>query len=584
MTGEFDNLDRARNEEQPREVEWARERFVAAWRRALSGGPVPELAAELAGLPPTVRSRARAVLGPIDQRFRRSSITVHPSTPSKTEPRRDVEAPGRKLPEVPAPHDDWVVTDSLAGSGFMASPVIPFSAGPGRLTDEWIEGDAASTASAAPASAGREEVPASNRNDSVGVQRKPSTSQKAASVPRESEDRKSSGPAQRAAWGRARVNVRLPAIPGYEIIGELGRGGMGVVYRARQTNPRRLVALKTMKAGPHVDAARIARFRAEALAAARLDHPGIVEIYEIGDHQGLPYFSLEFVEGGSLAERIKGRPQLPEKAAWIVGNLARAVAAAHAEHVVHRDLKPSNVLIGTDGYPKITDFGLAKCIEGDSNPTRTRTILGTPSYMAPEQARGADQAVGPAADQYALGAILYEMLTGRPPFQGATPLDTLEQVRTLRPVPPSWLQPKVPRDLETICLKALEKQPAQRYTGCDELAADLVRFLKHLPIRARPASRVGQFGRWCRRNPRSAALTLAALALTACLIIGQAATVAVYRQRIGALESVLRQADSRSSSAVQARRPAGSNEPAAASTLRARVSEGPVVGDSRPSE
>lgn len=481
---------------------------------------------------------------------------------------RDAETPGRNPPGA---HDDWVVTDSLAGSGFMASPVVPFASGPGRFTDEWIEDDATSIASAGVATAGREDVPVSIGNEPVGVQVKSSTSRQAASVPGEADVRKGAAPAQRVEWGRARANPRWPVIPGYEIMGELGRGGMGVVYKARQTDPRRLVALKMMKAGPHVDPDRLARFQTEALAAARLEHPGIAEVYEIGDLQGLPYFSLEFVEGGTLAQRIKGRPQLPDKAAWTVGLLARAVAAAHAEHVVHCDLKPANVLMGTDGHPKITDFGLARCLEVDLNPTRADTILGTPSYMAPEQARGAVQTIGPAADQYALGAILYEMLTGQPPFQGATPHDTLVQVRTQRPVPPSWLQPGLPRDLETICLKALEKEPARRYAGCDELAADLARFLRHLPIRARPVSRFGRFGRWCRRNPRSAALTLAALALTACLIIGQAATIAVYRQRIGALESVLRQADAHASSAVRPRSPAGSNEPAAAATLKDRV-------------
>ncbi|HZY86871.1 MAG TPA: serine/threonine-protein kinase, partial [Gemmataceae bacterium] len=266
-------------------------------------------------------------------------------------------------------------------------------------------------------------------------------------------------------------------VPGYEVLGELGRGGMGVVYKARQTALKRLVALKMILAGAHAGAEQRARFRREAEAVARLQHPNIVQVYEVGEHEGLPFFSLEFVAGGSLAQRLKGRPLAPGRAAAIVEKLARAMHAAHRAGVVHRDLKPANVLLhGGDGEgdgldcPKVTDFGLAKRLSvepGASLPgvqTQPGAVLGTPSYMAPEQAAGRAAEVGPRTDVYALGAILYELLTGRPPFRAATALRTLDLVLKQDPAPPSRLRPGVPRDLEVVCLKALAKAPAQRYT------------------------------------------------------------------------------------------------------------------------
>ena len=288
---------------------------------------------------------------------------------------------------------------------------------------------------------------------------------------------------------------------------------MGVVYKARQINLGRLVALKMVLAGAHAGPNALARFHKEAQAVASLQHPNIVQIHDVGQAGGLPYFSLEFVDGGSLAQQIDGRPQDITQAAWTIRTLARAIHAAHLQGIVHRDLKPANILLTADGRLKITDFGLARRLGDDSDQTRTGTIVGTPDYMAPEQARGQAHDAGPLVDQHALGAILYELLTGRPPFRGATPFDTIEQVRTQESVPPTRLQPKVPRDLETICLKCLQKEPHRRYTDANALADDLDRFLEGRPVLARPISAVERLGRWCRRNPRVAGLAAAVLVL-----------------------------------------------------------------------
>ncbi len=272
-------------------------------------------------------------------------------------------------------------------------------------------------------------------------------------------------------------------VSGYEVLEELGRGGMGVVFKARQTALKRLVALKMILTGPLADGEQIARFRGEAEALARLKHPNIVEIYEIGEAEGKPYLALELVEGGGLDRKLAGTPMPAREAAGLVETLARALHFAHVHGVIHRDLKPANVLLSADGQPKITDFGLAKVLEADSGVTRTGAVLGTPSYMAPEQAGGDLPAIGPRTDVYALGATLYEALTGRPPFKGASMLDTLEQVRFAEPASPSRLQMKLPRDLATICLKCLRKAPDQRYQSAMALADDLRRFLDNEPIR-----------------------------------------------------------------------------------------------------
>jgi eukaryotic-like serine/threonine-protein kinase len=253
----------------------------------------------------------------------------------------------------------------------------------------------------------------------------------------------------------------LAAPLGYEILGELGRGGMGVVYRARQVKAGRLVALKMILAGAHAGREELARFQSEAQAIARLQHPHIVQVHEVGEHDGLPFFSLELCPGGSLEKKLSGTPLPPQEAARLVELLARAMQAAHQKGIIHRDLKPANVLLAEDGTPKITDFGLAKKID-EAGQTASGAVMGTPSYMAPEQAGGRSKDIGPAADVWALGAILYECLTGRPPFRAATLMDTLFQVMSEEPVPPRLLNAKVPRDLETVCLKCLQKEPKKR--------------------------------------------------------------------------------------------------------------------------
>jgi len=293
-------------------------------------------------------------------------------------------------------------------------------------------------------------------------------------------------------------------IPGYQILGELGRGGMGVVYKARQENLNRTVALKMILAGSHAGPSAMARFLKEAETIASLKHPNVVQVYEFGSLGGMPFFSLEYLEGGNLAARIKGEPQDPLQAARLVQTLAGAMQAAHDKGIIHRDLKPANVLLAGDGTPKITDFGLAK--QADSAMTATGDVMGTPSYMAPEQAQGKIKEAGPAADVYALGAILYDMLTGRPPFKGTSTWDTLQMVTGGEVVPPSKLQLKVPRDLETICLKCLQKDAAKRYGSAQALAEDLRRFLEGEPILARPVGRAERLWRWCRRKPLVAGL------------------------------------------------------------------------------
>src|SRR5579862_4505759 len=315
-----------------------------------------------------------------------------------------------------------------------------------------------------------------------------------------------------------------PVAPGYEILEELGRGGMGVVYQARQLGLHRIVALKMVLAGIQAGPKELARFRAEAEAIARLQHPNIVQIYDVGEAAGRPFFVLEYVAGGSLAQHLQGKPQPVRIAAQLVETLARAVHAAHSNGVIHRDLKPANVLLQVadssfqsdtinnpavsilqSAIPKITDFGVAKCADGDGaapdfrGATVTGELLGTPNYMAPEQAMVPRQPVGPAADIYALGAILYELLTGRPPFVGETPLATVLQTLHNDPVSVTSLQPNVPRDLETICLKCLRKDPTRRYTSALELAEDLRRFLADEPIQARPPTAFENLWRWMRR-------------------------------------------------------------------------------------
>jgi tRNA A-37 threonylcarbamoyl transferase component Bud32 len=268
----------------------------------------------------------------------------------------------------------------------------------------------------------------------------------------------------------------LPQSPGYEVLEEISRGGVGVVYKARQVKLKRFVALKVLLAGGHAGPEQLSRFRREAESLAQLQHPNIVQIYEVGESDGLPFLSLEYVEGGSLARRLESGPLPAVPAARLVETLARAVHAAHQRGILHRDLKPGNVLLTAEGTPKITDFGLSRSFQEKEGLTATGAVMGTPGYMAPEQAGGPSAKVGPAVDVYALGAILYEVLTGRPPFCGASLLETLDRVRFQAPVPPRELRPEIPGELEAICLKCLRKEPEQRFPTAAALADDLARF------------------------------------------------------------------------------------------------------------
>jgi hypothetical protein len=296
-------------------------------------------------------------------------------------------------------------------------------------------------------------------------------------------------------------------VPGHEILGELGRGGMGVVYQARQTKLGRLVALKMILSGAHAGEAVLTRFHTEAEAIARLQHPNIVQIHEIGEHGGLPFVSLEYCGGGSLGSRLK-KPWPSRQAAELVRTLARAVQAAHQAGIIHRDLKPANILFLADGTAKITDFGLAKKIEGGDGLTQTGAILGTPSYMAPEQASGDNRRVTTLVDIYALGAILYESLTGQPPFRAATAIDTIVQVLEREPEPPTALQPGIDRGLELICLKCLAKEPSRRYASADHLAADLENWLAGVPISVQPPTVTEVLRLWLRQSFGAAGWTM----------------------------------------------------------------------------
>ncbi len=318
-----------------------------------------------------------------------------------------------------------------------------------------------------------------------------------------------------------RTPPQLPERLGeYRILRELGRGGMGIVYAAEQPALKRVVALKVILMAGLGQAELAWRLRAEAKAAARLRHPNIVQIYAIDEVDGLPVCALELVEGGSLAARLAGAPQAPGDAARLLEVLAHAMHHAHEQGIVHRDLKPTNVLLTTDGVPKVSDFGLAKRLDDPSGQTQSGSIVGTPSYMAPEQASGGGHTVGPAVDVYALGAILYEMLTGRPPFRGATVLETLEQVRSQDPVSPRVLQPRCPRDLETVCLKCLRKEPRQRYASAQALADDLGRWQRGEPVTARPVTQAERLVKWVRRNRLLAAFGVTAAALVLTLSVG----------------------------------------------------------------
>ncbi len=325
-------------------------------------------------------------------------------------------------------------------------------------------------------------------------------------------------------------------VPGYEILSELGRGGMGVIYKARQAQPRRLVALKMILSAGYANAEQLARFQSEAEAVARIQHPNIVAIHNVSEHQGRPYLALEYVDGGNLAQYLKENELNAKMAAVLVRTLALAISKAHKKGIIHRDLKPANILLSTreesdDGLPfriKVADFGLAKQIEDMASVapggahTRTGAIMGTPSYMAPEQAAGKTKGITPATDVYALGAILYELLTGKPPFQGGPTIELLLRVTQDDPPPPRQVRSEIPRDLETICLKCLQKDPTKRYETARDLADDLDRYLNGEAISARPQGMFERFSRWLTKRKEIVYLgigSLAALCLIAFAIV-----------------------------------------------------------------
>ena len=322
---------------------------------------------------------------------------------------------------------------------------------------------------------------------------------------------------------RPGLDHELPTIRGYEVQEILGRGGMGVVFKARQLKLNRIVALKMLLAGAYAGAEELARFQREAEAVAVLRHPNIVQVHDAGEMEGRPYLTMEYVEGGTLAQSLASTPQTPRRAAELIASLASAVQFAHQSGFIHRDLKPANVLLTMEGTPKIADFGLARSIHQSTQFTEAGARLGTPSYMAPEQAAGNASAIGPAVDIYALGAVLYEMLTGRPPLEGRVQAETIQKVIAEEPLPPSRVNRQVPRDLETICLKCLQKSPARRYASAQDLVDDLHRFLDGKPVLARPIGSFGRMVKWVRRRP-----TVATLLAVLLLSLGTAIVTGIF--------------------------------------------------------
>src|SRR5882762_1106448 len=312
-----------------------------------------------------------------------------------------------------------------------------------------------------------------------------------------------------------RAATMLGELGDYELLEEIGRGAQGVVFRARQKSLNRIVALKVISLGQWASKAHLKRFRLEAEAAAHLEHPGIVPIHEVGERDGSCYFSMKFIEGGQLDEVARREPIPIRRAVELIAKVARTVHYAHEHGILHRDIKPGNILLDAKGEPHLTDFGLARLVESESSVTHTLEVLGTPSYMAPEQAVGNNAAISGVTDVYGLGAVLYQLLTGQPPFAGGTTYETIKLLLDTEPRQPRQLNPKIDRDLSTICLKCLEKDPKRRYSSALALAEDLEHWLKHEPIQARHTGIFARGKKWVRRNPTSALLVVSLIALAA---------------------------------------------------------------------
>ena len=371
-----------------------------------------------------------------------------------------------------------------------ACPACLLETGLGLLADESVAGVGLSTVAAdsaeAAANAGSSKADDSGHNDDV----------------RPADRKKSTRPAK-----------MLGDFGDYELLEEIGRGGQGVVYRAHQKSLNRTVALKVIGLGPWTTEAHLKRFRREAEAAASLEYPCIVPVYEVGERDGSCYFSMKFVEGGQLDDAVRRTPMTIRRAVELIAKLARTVHYAHEHGILHRDIKPGNILLDAQGEPLLTDFGLAGLVETESTITRTLEVMGTPSYMAPEQAAGEHTKVSKATDVYGLGAVLYQLLTGHPPFAGGTSYETIRLLLETEPRQPRLLNPKIDRDLSTICLKCLEKDRKRRYSSAIALAEDLEHWLKHEPILARHTGIFIRCKKWVRRNPTSALLAASMLAL-----------------------------------------------------------------------
>ncbi len=495
--------------------------YEADWLLALQGGQRPSAVHVLEVLSPEKRETVGAALSSIDSRY--ASILEEMDRPTV----RDLDAETIALP-VRAPED------------------LPPTLAPGevRQLDETIhltQGATANEQTLDPANprtldfSHNAEVPKS-LDFSVGLK----------SRSRDAESHKEV----------------LPSISGYRIERVLGRGGMGVVYLANQLGIDRPVALKMILGGNFASNAVVQRFKAEARAVGKLQHENIVRIYDSGWHGNTPYFSLEFIDGSSLSEKISGKPLEPLEATALAIAIGNALDFAHAAGIIHRDLKPANVLLTKDGVPKLSDFGLAKLENEQNEYSRTGDIVGTPGYMAPEQARG-ESSVGAPADVYGLGAILYCMLSGRPPFMAAKASDTLIQLLTMEPIAVAQLQPGVPRDLETICMKCLEKSPEKRYASAAEVVADLQRYQNGEPINARPVTKVERAWRWAKRKPVVAGLSAVAATLGAVLMIGGPVVALVIDGQKRDIVTAKKAADDSAQVAIAARELADKNAAAA---------------------